>query len=144
METCSGCSAIVRSSVACQSEIDWSGQPEHQIDVQVVEPRLAQNVKRFRRLRSVVFASEYFKQSIVPRLHAKTDAIDAAITERFCLARGNTSWVCFHGPFLKFGKIEPVHQNRRTRNSSCADVNAVGVPPPKKMVCGWRGNCACA
>ena len=58
-----------------------SRQTEHQINVQIVETRIAQDVKRLCSLRRVVFAAENFQQPVVPRLHAKTDAIYAAAAE---------------------------------------------------------------
>ena len=76
------------------------------------------------------------EQSVIERLHAEADPVDAVLAQEPRLAFRNAARIRLQGPFAQLPTNPVARENRRARKSSCAVVRAVGVPPPKKIVSG--------
>ncbi len=120
------------------------GQAEHQIDIHVREPGLAQDVKRSFRLGGVVFPAQQLEQFVIPGLDAQADPVhsQAAEQSRLCEAKRCPDLL---PPSIRATPTRSSRSRKPPRRySSCAVVSAVGVPPPMKIVSGATGQRAVA
>jgi hypothetical protein len=82
------------------------GKAEHQIDIQVREPGVAQDLERGFRLRGVVFPAQQPEQIVIPGLHTQADPVHSEASEQFGFARRHAAWICFHRPLAQRREIE--------------------------------------
>jgi hypothetical protein len=85
------------------------GDGEHQIEVNVVEPRTAQSVVGLEDHVAAVNASEAIEEIFVEGLHAHGDAVDAEGAPEFCLVEGDGGGIALNGPFGGPEEIEALH-----------------------------------
>ena len=104
-------------------------QAEHEIEVDVVEPGIAQLPVRVDCGRDGMHAADHVEQLVVERLHAHGDAVHAKLAEESCLLRRDRRWVAFDRPFGRAGNSfqdAPHQRSRQQAGRSAAEKNRLG------------------
>jgi len=86
-----------------------AGNGEHEIEIDVVETRLAQDVERFENHVAAVNAAEAIEERFVEGLDTHRNAVHAEIAKELGFVQRNGGWVAFDGPFFRAEEIESLH-----------------------------------
>ncbi len=135
---CSGPRATVAASERRHMRGRLRGDAEDQVEVHVLETRLAQDLVRPPRLLRAVDAAEHGEELRLPRLHAHAHAVDPE--RRRSTAFSSETVAGFISRVHSVSSLRSSRARRPVRRySSCGVESALGVPPPKKIVRGRNG-----
>ena len=85
------------------------GNGKHEVDVHVVEARLAQRVETLEDLLAGMNPPQTLEQRGLERLHAHGDATDAGIAPEPGLFQRDRGWIGFNGPFRGAEQVKTFH-----------------------------------
>ena len=86
-----------------------TGDGEHEVEVDVVESRAAEDVEGFENHVAAVNAAKAVEEIFIKGLDAHGDAVDAEVAPEFCLVEGDGGRVAFDGPFRSAEEVEAPH-----------------------------------
>ena len=108
-----------------------AGNGEHEVDVDVFEPRYAQPVERLEHHFARVDAAKANEQICIERLHAHRNAVHTVLSKQAGLVRGHSGRVTLNRPFAGAEQVEPLHRRENAlpllktedRGSAAAEEN---------------------